>query len=942
MQLTASAANTYSGQISFTNNDSDENPFNFSITGVVTAPLAPEVAVTGNGQNIADGDTSPTTGDWTNFGSTTVGTPVSRTFRVTNSGPAAMTTGSLSVPAGYSITEGLSSSIGANGGYDDFTVQLTASAANTYSGQISFTNNDSDENPFNFSITGVVTAPLAPEVAVTGNGQNIADGDTSPTTGDWTNFGSTTVGTPVSRTFRVTNSGPAALTTGSLSVPAGYSITEGLSSSIGANGGYDDFTVQLTASAANTYSGQISFTNNDSDENPFNFSITGVVTAPPGSLVVDTLLDETTPGDGLTSLREAIMAANANPGPDTISFAPGLTGTISLMMGELAIWNSVTIQGPGAPSLTINANHSSRIFNIDDGNDGVNSDVVIDGLTLTGGMASGTGSQSFGGAVFSKESLTIYGSDIVGNSADSGGGVWVATYTGGTTTIHNSTISGNTANYYGGGIEASVSGGSVTLENSTIFGNTANYLGGGMDVGTSGGNMTIQNSTISGNTANLVGGGGIWIWGYTYGGTTTIRNSTISGNTTGGNGGGIFSYYGMAATVESTIIALNSNTGNTGPNIAGVGTVVARYSLIADNTGGTAALIDNGHNLIGSGVAPIDPKLGPLANNGGPTMTRALLPGSPAIDTGSNPAGLMTDQRGEGFPRTLGNQTDIGAYETMPDTNPPTPNPSTWATAPHATGTTSISMTATTASDPGGNGVQYYFHCLTTGGHDSAWQASATYQDTGLSPNTLYSYQVRTRDQSANQNMGSYSTTASATTQQVVDTNPPTPNPSTWATAPHATGTTSISMTATTASDPGGNGVQYYFHCLTTGGHDSAWQASATYQDTGLSPNTLYSYQVRTRDQSANQNMGSYSTTASATTQQVVDTNPPTPNPSTWATAPHATGTTSISMTATTASDPGGNGVQYYFHCLTTGGHDSAWQAQRDVPGHGTFAEHPV
>ena len=104
---------------------------------------------------------------------------MSRTFRVTNSGPAAMTTGSLSVPAGYSITEGLSSSIGANGGYDDFTVQLTASAANTYSGQISFTNNDSDENPFNFSITGVVGIPPAAEVSVAGNGQNIADGDTS-------------------------------------------------------------------------------------------------------------------------------------------------------------------------------------------------------------------------------------------------------------------------------------------------------------------------------------------------------------------------------------------------------------------------------------------------------------------------------------------------------------------------------------------------------------------------------------------------------------------------------------------------------------------------------------------------------------------------------------------------------------------------------------------
>ena len=107
---------------------------------------------------------------------------------------------------------------------------------------------------------------------------------------------------------------------------------------------------------------------------------------------------------------------------------------------------------------------------------------------------------------------------------------------------------------------------------------------------------------------------------------------------------------------------------------------------------------------------------------------------------------------------------------TSPDTTPPTPNPSTWATGPHATGTTSISMTATTASDP--SGVQYYFHCLTTGGHDSGWQASPTYVDTGLSPNTTYTYQVMTRDNSPNQNQGSYSASAAATTQQVAN-NPP-------------------------------------------------------------------------------------------------------------------------------------------------------------------------
>jgi hypothetical protein len=287
--------------------------------------------------------------------------------------------------------------------------------------------------------------------------------------------------------------------------------------------------------------------------------------------------------------------------------------------------------------------------------------------------------------------------------------------------------------------------------------------------------------------------------------------------------------------------------------------------------------------------------------------------------------GVLTTTVGGQTPYSLTyyNQTtglEVTEYAAA-DTTPPTPNPSAWATGPYATGTTSTSMTATTASDP--SGVQYFFHCLTSGGHDSGWQASATYVDTGLSPNTTYTYQVMTRDNSPSQNQGSYSTALSATTQQVADTTPPTPNPSAWATGPYATGSTTISMTATTASDP--SGVQYFFHCLTAGGHDSGWQASATYQDTGLSPNTTYTYQVVTRDNSSNQNQGSYSTSAAATTQQSADTTPPTPNPSTWATAPYATGSTTISMTAATASDP--SGVQYFFHCLTAGGHDSGWQA---------------
>lgn len=96
------------------------------------------------------------------------------------------------------------------------------------------------------------------------------------------------------------------------------------------------------------------------------------------------------------------------------------------------------------------------------------------------------------------------------------------------------------------------------------------------------------------------------------------------------------------------------------------------------------------------------------------------------------------------------------------DTTPPTPDPMSFAAAPVSTGTSSISMTATAASDP--SGVEYYFDCLTAGGNDSGWQSSATYEDTGLDPDTSYTYRVKARDQSANQNETGYSASASATT----------------------------------------------------------------------------------------------------------------------------------------------------------------------------------
>jgi hypothetical protein len=283
VRLDGSTVGTKSGQISFATNDSDENPYNFSITGTVNAPLAPEIAVLGSGQNIVDGDTTPSGSDGTDFGTVLQGTTANRVFTLNNTGTAALTTSGLALPTGFSLIEGLSASI-APGGSDTFTVRLDTATAGTKSGQISFTTNDSDENPFDFSITGTVTA-AAPEVVVFGLERvsnqlfSIADGETTPSVSYGTDFGSLLQGSTGGNVlFWVKNVGTGTLTTSNLTLPVGFILFEGLSASI-APGDMDSFTVRLDASTAGTKSGQISFANNDSDENPFNFSITGTVVA---------------------------------------------------------------------------------------------------------------------------------------------------------------------------------------------------------------------------------------------------------------------------------------------------------------------------------------------------------------------------------------------------------------------------------------------------------------------------------------------------------------------------------------------------------------------------------------------------------------------------------------------------------------------------------------
>lgn len=196
------------------------------------------------------------------------------------------------------------------------------------------------------------------------------------------------------------------------------------------------------------------------------------------------------------------------------------------------------------------------------------------------------------------------------------------------------------------------------------------------------------------------------------------------------------------------------------------------------------------------------------------------------------------------------------------DTAAPTPNPTMWASLPQATSYDSISMTASITADDY-YGVQYYFECTAGPGHNSGWQNSQTYVDTGLDASTTYTYRVKVRDLSPNRNEAAWSSVGSATTHPP-DVTAPSPDPMAWATAPASSGINSILMSAAIASDS--SAVEYHFECTSGGSHNSGWQDSDVYEDTGLAENTAYSYRVKARDKSPNHNETAWSQEASART----------------------------------------------------------------------------
>jgi hypothetical protein len=420
---------------------------------------------------------------------------------------------------------------------------------------------------------------------------------------------------------------------------------------------------------------------------------------------------------GPGSLRQAL--ADANDG-DTINFDPSV-GTVTLTTAELAVTKSITVSGaPNMVTVARSSQTQGRILHVTPGET-----VTIEDLHITGGYVGGnsygggvlndhanltisncsltTNTSTYGGAISSDGSgsnatLAVLSSGITSNHADFAGGGIYNNASGGIATVWvmNSTVSRNGAAYndipFGGGEGGGVyNGGAImTITNSTVSDNYAGLPGPNFPTGTGGGisnygTLAITNSTISGNICYLFGGG------IYNNGALTVDNSTVSDNSAvgqhdgepWGHGGGIV---GQVTFTNSTLSGNYSNLSAGGIEGSGAlgntilndnsdanitGTMTSRgYNLSSDDGGG---------NLTGPGdQINTNPMIGPLQNNGGPTLTHALLPNSPAINAGDpnfTPPPSF-DQRGSPFVRVFNGRIDIGSFEMQPPRRPvPAPRP---------------------------------------------------------------------------------------------------------------------------------------------------------------------------------------------------------------------------------------------------------------------------
>ncbi len=328
--------------------------------------------------------------------------------------------------------------------------------------------------------------------------------------------------------------------------------------------------------------------------------------------------------DNDCSLREAVIGANLAPGQDVVVVPPGVyvlsrapgVAPDDASVGDLDLTGDTILYGQSAVTTIVDGGAIDRILDVP-------ADAALEavGLTLRNGRAS-----EGGGAVRNQGVLFLTRVAVSGNS----------------------TVG---ADAPGGGILSFGLDSLLSITESTISGNTATGSGGGIAVDEQ---MLIVNSTVSGNTAGVFGGGI-----HAFPGTDApILFSTITGNTAT-RGGGIYSVEDPFITVDRPTLERSILAGNTAPTDRDcAGSVLSEGENVLGDGGFCSDFAPAKQDQEGTTAAPLNAKLGPLANNGGTTSTHALLAGSPALDKLSTCE--PTDQRGQTRPQT---GCDIGAFE---------------------------------------------------------------------------------------------------------------------------------------------------------------------------------------------------------------------------------------------------------------------------------------
>ncbi len=517
-------------------------------------------------------------------------------------------------------------------------------------------------------------------------------------------------------------------------------MLEGLEARVLLSGGPTDYLVDLTTDAGtgSNGTGDLLYCINQANANSnpagsvIEFDPTVFNPAQPRSIVLSSTLhlSETAGPEVIVGPGPSVLTISGNDAVQVFDE----TGDAMANLSGLTIRGGQTDQGGGGivndgsltvTSCTITGNTT------DAAGGGIENDGT---LTITDSTIADN-SADFGGGIENEGALTVTGSTIESNTANLGGGL--DNDEGGTASLTGTIVSSNSASTWGGGIFCAGAS-PVTLAGSTVSSNTA-MSGGGLysegDGGDGGNGVSLASSTFSDNSATATsassGGGGL----FNVGGHVAITGCTFSGNMSANGGGGIFASQGALTITDSTVAdnaavrvgaGIDANSGtltavnctiadnnepSTGAGFGGginidQGTATLDNTIIALNTDGTGtgASPDNlyidgsgtvssasANNLIGAGggnsgltnggngnlVGVADPGLGTLASNGGPTQTIALLSGSPAIQAGSRAlaadANLTNDQRGTGFPRVVNGSVDMGAFEVQVVTTNPAP-----------------------------------------------------------------------------------------------------------------------------------------------------------------------------------------------------------------------------------------------------------------------------